>query len=304
MSQNKVNGPADAVVSEMIKQLLQEKIYTLTRCFQERFMGQMEAPGSWKIVKLVFLRKPDAKPKKGIRSFRAVVLTSVMSKWYASCIVLRLEKQKEPQSWKKLHVGGVDGISCQHLQVMMTNVLEKHREWLGGKDSHVEAWQCGAANKCFWQAWTSRRRSMRQDRGTSQKNMENHNTHAWMDYFGLLARHGWLRRPGDVRMRGGQFLIQSVSPPRKRRSSQIVAKDGHAAPGKCGGELDKEKYGHPFGLGRTKGTSEMQFHVGRQLVDHVPLQNSSGTDAAGSDSGSREVGFGPKTGESVVDKFS
>ena len=50
MSDNKVNGPEDAVVSEMIKQLAQEKIYIITKRFQERFMGQMEAPSSWKIV--------------------------------------------------------------------------------------------------------------------------------------------------------------------------------------------------------------------------------------------------------------
>ena len=48
MSENKVNGPEDALVSEMIKQLPLEKICTLTKCFQERFMGQMEAPRSWK----------------------------------------------------------------------------------------------------------------------------------------------------------------------------------------------------------------------------------------------------------------
>ena len=52
-----------------------------------------------------------------------------MSKWYASCILLRLEKEKEPEKWKTLHVGGVDGRSCQHLQVMMTNVVQKHWEW-------------------------------------------------------------------------------------------------------------------------------------------------------------------------------
>ena len=40
------------------------------------------------------------------------------------CIILRLEKWKEPESLKKLHVGGVDGISCQHLQVMVTNLLQ------------------------------------------------------------------------------------------------------------------------------------------------------------------------------------
>ena len=51
-----------------------------------------------------------------------------------------------------------------------------------------------------------------------------------------------------------------------------------------------------IGLGRTKSTSDLQPHVGRQLLDHVPLKNSSGTDVAESDSGSREVGFAPKTG--------
>ena len=40
MSENKVNGPEDAFVSDMIKQLPLEKIYTITRCFQELFMGR------------------------------------------------------------------------------------------------------------------------------------------------------------------------------------------------------------------------------------------------------------------------
>ena len=53
MSENNVNGLEDAVVSEMVKQLLQEKIYIVTTCFQERFMGQRETR-SRKIVKLVF----------------------------------------------------------------------------------------------------------------------------------------------------------------------------------------------------------------------------------------------------------
>ena len=37
-------------------------------------------------------------------------------------------KGKEPENWKNLHIGGVDGISCQLLQVMMTNLLQKHWE--------------------------------------------------------------------------------------------------------------------------------------------------------------------------------
>ena len=57
-------------------------------------MGLVESPTSCKIVKLVFLRKPDAAPKEGIRSYRALALTSVMSKRHVSCIFLLLEKEK------------------------------------------------------------------------------------------------------------------------------------------------------------------------------------------------------------------
>ena len=54
LSDNKVNGPEDAIGSEMIKRLPMEKIYTIVQCFQERFLGLVEPPSSWKIVKLVF----------------------------------------------------------------------------------------------------------------------------------------------------------------------------------------------------------------------------------------------------------
>ena len=43
LSDNKVNGPEDAIVSEMIKKLPMEKIYTFAECFQEEFLGQMDA---------------------------------------------------------------------------------------------------------------------------------------------------------------------------------------------------------------------------------------------------------------------
>ena len=69
-------------------------------------MGQMESPSSWKIVKLVFLRKRGAEPKKGIRSYKAIALTSVMSKWYGSCISFRLEKEKEPRTGIICTLGG------------------------------------------------------------------------------------------------------------------------------------------------------------------------------------------------------
>ena len=103
MSENKVNRPEDAVVSEMIQQLPPEKIHIVTKCVQERFMGQVEAPSSWKIVKIVFWGKikPDAEPKKGTTSYRAIALTSVKAEknrirrlQVCSVISKRLEKQR------------------------------------------------------------------------------------------------------------------------------------------------------------------------------------------------------------------
>ena len=97
MSDTKVNGPEDAVVSEIIKQLLQEKIFITTKCF-------LEPDGSTKFMEdrdTGVFTKTQVEPKKGKRGYRSIALTSVMSKWYASCIVLRLEPGKDPKSWEK-----------------------------------------------------------------------------------------------------------------------------------------------------------------------------------------------------------
>ena len=77
-------------------------------CFQERFMGQMESPSSGKVVRLIFFEKSGT--TEGIRS----------------CVLVRFEKEKEHGKLRILHTGGVDGISCRHLQVMMTDVIQKH----------------------------------------------------------------------------------------------------------------------------------------------------------------------------------
>ena len=59
------------------------------------------------------------------KSNETLALTSVMSKWYATCIIPRLEKDREPEETKQVQVGGIDGISCQHLQVLMTQSATK-----------------------------------------------------------------------------------------------------------------------------------------------------------------------------------
>ena len=145
---NKVNGPEDAVVREMIKILPLDKIYTIARFFQDRFVGQMDAPDTWKIVKLVFLRKPDAEPKKVIRSYRAFALTSVVSKWYASCVMMRTDGESARNLERTSH-----GRSQQHELSTSTGVghksLTKTLEMARGKISHVETWQRDSTNHVY-----------------------------------------------------------------------------------------------------------------------------------------------------------
>ena len=53
-----------------------------------------------------------------------------MSKWYATCV----EEEKEPEELKELHVVRIDGITCQHLKVLMTHLSQKHSEWQERRD--------------------------------------------------------------------------------------------------------------------------------------------------------------------------
>ena len=71
-----------------------EYLRNCDECFEARFMGRAEGPSSWKIVKLVFLREPDAEPKKGIRCCRAITPASLMSKW---CDLYNLTTEKEKE---------------------------------------------------------------------------------------------------------------------------------------------------------------------------------------------------------------
>ena len=75
----------------------------------------LKPPCSWKVVELVFLRKPDAAPQKGIRIYQATALTSVIQ---VACKlrVLRLERDKGPGKVELAH-GCANGVNY-HLQVL------------------------------------------------------------------------------------------------------------------------------------------------------------------------------------------
>ena len=115
MSDNKVKGPDYAIASEIAAAFGKNLHYYLW------FSGTLHGPyGFSNFVEdreIDLLEETRCCSGTRIRSYRAIALTSVMSKWYASCALLRLEKEKELEKRENLHVGGVDGISCQRLQV-------------------------------------------------------------------------------------------------------------------------------------------------------------------------------------------
>ena len=86
--------------------------------------------------------------------------------------------------WKKLHVGGINGISCQHLQVMATNLLQKHWEWPEEKAPMLKHGSAVRPTMFFWQAWTSIKTAF--DEGRPR-----HVTHTRMVDRGPPARDVW-----------------------------------------------------------------------------------------------------------------
>ena len=75
MPKNEANGPADCLVTEMLQCLPTET--------DKRFKGECRAPEAWKVLRLVFTKKTDAKLKKGLRGFRAIALLRVFSQWFS-----------------------------------------------------------------------------------------------------------------------------------------------------------------------------------------------------------------------------
>ena len=104
------------------------------KSFQERSVGREQAPSSWKIVKLVFLRKPA---EEWYHKAQNIALTSVLSELHATCVILRFEKGNSLEELKQFHVGGVDGVSCKHWQVMMTRLLQRHWAWQENRRNDV-----------------------------------------------------------------------------------------------------------------------------------------------------------------------
>ena len=69
--------------------------------------------------------------------FWAIALMSVLQKWYVVVVVVGLlQEEPEPIERKDLHVGA-ESVNCEHMQALVTNVLQIHWEW---QEDWREAW--------------------------------------------------------------------------------------------------------------------------------------------------------------------
>ena len=65
MLRNKANRPAHCLVTEMLQCLPTETVCEVAHWSDKRFKGECRAPEAWKVLRLVFRKKPDAKLEKG-----------------------------------------------------------------------------------------------------------------------------------------------------------------------------------------------------------------------------------------------
>ena len=95
---NKSNGPADCLVTGMLQCLPMETVYEVTHWFETRFTGERRAPEAWKILRLVRRQAGD----------------------------------------RDMRVGADGGVNCEHVQTVLTNILQRQREWQEDRRTELE----------------------------------------------------------------------------------------------------------------------------------------------------------------------
>ena len=141
-------------MKEMLQCLPMETAHEVSHWFDKRSKGERRAPEAWKVLRLVFLQKPDAKLEKGRLAFCAIALLSVFSKWYTTVLVDLLLEEEEPIEWRNLHVGAKRGVNCEHVRALVTLVFQRHWEWQEDRRTHLQPGFETDITLPSWRAWT------------------------------------------------------------------------------------------------------------------------------------------------------
>ena len=129
-----------------------ETVYEVARCFQALFMGLEEAPSCWKIVKLVFLRKPDAEPPKWDKKLSCNAIDVCHGEMVCLQYHFSTGKRKPGRVEKAARSkSGRDIVGGRRTDVRPTGMAVPEGGHLG--------MAVPEALRCMWPAWTSRQPS-------------------------------------------------------------------------------------------------------------------------------------------------
>ena len=131
---NKANGPSDCMVTEMLQNLSMESVCEITLWFEKRFSRESTEPIGLESLTSGISKKQTPDEKKA-----CVGSLSVLSMWYTSVLVGLLHEEKEPIEWRRLHRRRERCQMCEHMQALLTNILQSHREWQEDRRTHLEA---------------------------------------------------------------------------------------------------------------------------------------------------------------------
>ena len=104
--------------------------------------------------------------------------------------------------------------------------------------------------------------------------MEDHNTHGWI-IAGVLREMAGLQGQALFECVESTFSIKRCVKQGSVEAPRLWQKMAMTAPGKGGRGLGEETKGRPFRFGRTKNPPDVQSHVGRQFLGHIPFQDST-----------------------------
>ena len=139
---------------------------------------------------------------------------------------LSLERKRESEGWP-LHVGGLDGISCQHLHVLMTQLLQRDWEWQQDKRKN-QLHGSAERPRCTWTTWTSRRPSDVARRKHIAKIMGDQEVHGWIA-AALLREVAGLKDKRPLKMLKAPCRSQDASVKGSVDAPWIWLKSGNAS---------------------------------------------------------------------------
>ena len=132
--------PFQSFICCLVQELPRESVYEVIHWFGKRFRGECRASAACKILCLVFLNclMQSWRGDSGSSCHRVGVSTGQNGTrlWWLGSV----KKNGKPIEWKELHVGAEREVVCEHMQALLTYILQRHWQW---QEEPRDAWVPG-----------------------------------------------------------------------------------------------------------------------------------------------------------------